>query len=292
MSIRAQVGERILPLQLTAASQLLINRLVKLTAGVPSYATYGEVVAGVTRATGDANDYVVTAFPLDQINTTFFVTLASSIAAHSPLFASADGKVRGAAYTFVDRSQKDRPSPSANAVYIVPAGAWATGGATAGQIATYTHVGTSWAYADPAAGALGYITEEGRYIVYNGSAWVDAKIVAYACEEGVAGETISAYVMNRTRLLTREDFPTSLDQCVRFVCAGKSTSETDADASVVISDGRIVSGDAAIVTVVAQAGTATIQKAVVTAGTITVTLSGNGGAGTILSYIVFRSLDA
>jgi hypothetical protein len=292
MSIRSQVGEQLLPIQLTAASQLLINRFVKLTAGVPAYAGPGEIVFGVTRSIGDANDYRTIVHPLDQIDKTFFIRLGGTVAAHDPLFVSTSGVAKTSAYTFVDRSQADRPSPGADAVYIVPAGAWSTGGATANQIATYTHVGTVWAYADPTTGDVGYITEEARYVIYNGSAWVDAYPVAYACEEGVSGEEISAYVNGNTRVLTRKDLPSSIGANLLFKCAGSSTSENDADASVVITDGRILSTDKAMATIAAQAGTATILKAVCTAKTLTITLSGNGGAGTVINYMIFNSLDA
>ena len=66
---------------------------------------------------------------------------------------------------------------------------------------------------------------------------------------------------------------------------------------VVVSDNRIVAGDIAIVTIANQTGQAgdtlllfTVLKAVCTDGTLTVTLSGNGGAGTVINYIIVRSL--
>lgn len=71
--------------------------------------------------------------------------------------------------------------------------------------------------------------------------------------------------------------------------AGKSASENDADASVVITATGVLSSDMVFATIIAQAGTATIIKAVPTADTITVTLSGNGGAGTVIAYQVLRA---
>ena len=71
--------------------------------------------------------------------------------------------------------------------------------------------------------------------------------------------------------------------------AGISPSETDSDASVVISVAGVLSTDIVLCTIVGQAGTAYIVKAVPTTDTITVTLSGNGGAGTKIAYQVLRA---
>lgn len=72
--------------------------------------------------------------------------------------------------------------------------------------------------------------------------------------------------------------------------AGLSASETDSDASVVISVAGVAASDIILATIQAQAGTASILKAVPTTNTITVTLSGNGGAGTIIQYAALRAV--
>jgi len=72
--------------------------------------------------------------------------------------------------------------------------------------------------------------------------------------------------------------------------AGKSTSEIDADAAVVISAvGALAATDFAQAQLVAATNVVYVTKTVVTNDTVTVTLSGNGGAGTIVSYVVYRA---
>jgi hypothetical protein len=292
MAITKFLGATEFPITLTAASQLQKNRLVKRTGLVPSYATPGTAVYGRTVELGNEFDFAVAVQPLESVNGTFLLSLAGTVAAGNPLFPAATlGKVKTANGTAVNRSAADRPSPGANAVYIVPAAGWATGGATAGQIATYTHVGTSWAYADAVAGDTYYVTQEGIYLTHNGSSWVDAKVIAYALEAGVSGDDVICLVDNSTRKLGKEDFTSELLPREIQVCVGKSASENEADASVVVSDGRILAGDIALCTIQAQAGTAYIVKSVCTAKTLTVTLSANGGAGTVIGYKIFRTLD-
>jgi hypothetical protein len=82
---------------------------------------------------------------------------------------------------------------------------------------------------------------------------------------------------------------------------GASAAEADDDSEVVVSDNRIAADDIAIVTIAGQTGEASggdpstltpvyVVKAVCTAGKLTVTLSGDGGAGTVINYIIVRSL--
>ena len=72
--------------------------------------------------------------------------------------------------------------------------------------------------------------------------------------------------------------------------AGKSASETDADASIVITvTGAVAATDFAQAQMVAGANAVYVTRTVVTTDTVTVTLSGNGGAGTIVSYVVYRA---
>lgn len=72
--------------------------------------------------------------------------------------------------------------------------------------------------------------------------------------------------------------------------AGTSASEVDADATVVITVTGALSTDTASVVLRAAANSVYVTKAVLTADTLTVTLSGNGGAGTQVDYQVFRAV--
>lgn len=72
--------------------------------------------------------------------------------------------------------------------------------------------------------------------------------------------------------------------------AGVSSAENDSDASVVITVAGVLATDVVTASILAQAGTASILKVVPTTDTITVTLSGNGGAGTQISYSVLRAI--
>lgn len=74
-----------------------------------------------------------------------------------------------------------------------------------------------------------------------------------------------------------------------IVAAGSSAAENDADASVVIAIPGVAATDVATVTLRAAANAVYVTKAVLTADTLTVTLSGNGGAGTVVDYTVSRA---
>ena len=75
--------------------------------------------------------------------------------------------------------------------------------------------------------------------------------------------------------------------------AGSTASENDGDSSVVGTAGvyvGIAATDFVSCTIRAQAGTAYIKACVPSADTITVTLSGNGGVGTVIDYVVVRAV--
>lgn len=73
------------------------------------------------------------------------------------------------------------------------------------------------------------------------------------------------------------------------IAAGKSTAETDADATVTITvAGILAASDFAQAQLIAATNAVYVTKTVVTDNTVTVTLSGNGGAGTQVSYVVYR----
>ena len=71
--------------------------------------------------------------------------------------------------------------------------------------------------------------------------------------------------------------------------AGATTPEVDADASVVAAVTGVLATDIVVATILAQANTVNIIKAVPTTDTLTFTLSGNGGAGTSIQYVVYRA---
>lgn len=73
------------------------------------------------------------------------------------------------------------------------------------------------------------------------------------------------------------------------IFTGLSVSEEDADATVTISVPGLVAGDVAMATLKAAANAVYVTKAVCGTDTIAVTLSGNGGAGTIVSYVAFKA---
>lgn len=70
---------------------------------------------------------------------------------------------------------------------------------------------------------------------------------------------------------------------------GLSAAEVDADATVTIAASGVLATDVVIATLSAAANAVYVTKAVCTTDTITVTLSGNGGAGTVVNYMVFRA---
>lgn len=72
--------------------------------------------------------------------------------------------------------------------------------------------------------------------------------------------------------------------------AGSSAAEVDGDASVVITVTGALSTDVASVVLRAAANDVYVKKAVLTADTLTVTLSGNGGAGTVVDYVIHRAV--
>lgn len=74
----------------------------------------------------------------------------------------------------------------------------------------------------------------------------------------------------------------------KTIYTGLSVSESDADATVTISVPGLVAGDVAVCTLKAAANAVYVTKAVCGTDSIVVTLSGNGGAGTVVSYIALK----
>lgn len=185
------VGEIGFPMTMSAASRLERNRLVKLTNRVAAYTGYGDTAQGVVTARGDENDYAVPVFPLTKIDRTFFVTLGSAVAVDRSVVPGADGKGYGVTYDVVNMDTADRPSPAGDAVYIVPAGGWSTGGATANQIAVYAS--SAWSYVTPVAGDAIYNADDSKFYIFNGTAWVATAAAGKACEAGAVGQDVALY---------------------------------------------------------------------------------------------------
>lgn len=88
-----------------------------------------------------------------------------------------------------------------------------------------------------------------------------------------------------------------LDCCLRgtsspqsIIAAGLSVAENDVDASVVVAIPGLLATDVVTAIVSAAAAAVYVTKAICTANTLTVTLSGNGGAGTVVNYQITRAL--
>lgn len=285
----AYLGERAFPIQCTAASQLERNRAVKITSGVPAYPSYGDTPIGVTKSRSDANDYETIVMPFEYLDGSFFIDCADTITAHQLIFSNTSGKALAITGTAASRSVVQPGSPSSGDIYIVPANAtilatWST--ATAGQVGTYT---TGWAYTTPTAGDIYYVTDEGVYIVFNGSAWVTCEPIGYAGEAGVDGGTIAAYRYQSLARVGYNQLSDTIRSSYRVVVAGQTASETDADAAVIHYDQRILATDLAVASFESVTNAVYIQSAVCSAQTLTITLSGNGGASTICNFIVLRA---
>ena len=73
-----------------------------------------------------------------------------------------------------------------------------------------------------------YVSEEGKYYSWNGTAWVLAKVAAYANESGVVGDEIEAY---RSKDLDRANSDMLPANCnFGIALMGSSTAEADDDA--------------------------------------------------------------
>jgi hypothetical protein len=72
--------------------------------------------------------------------------------------------------------------------------------------------------------------------------------------------------------------------------AGSSASETDADGSIVVTATGAAATDVASVVLRASTNDVYVKKAVLTTDTLTVTLSGSGGVGTIVDYSIMRAV--
>lgn len=285
-------GYRVDELQCACSGTLERNRFASITkaTNTAAYAGAGSEVDGVITARS-ANSKV-SVYPVSSKKRTFLIKLLSAVDRGDALFPATNGQAVKSSYDVIS-GVTALPNLSADAVYLLPAVPTGSGWADHGNaVAIYTHEGTKWAYVDVSAtanvGLTVHVSAEGKYYTWNGTAWVLAKVAAYANEAGVVGDEIEAYRSKDLDRVNSDMLPANCNFGIALM--GASVAENDVNASIVVLDNRIAAGDKAIVTIAAQAGTAAVLKAVCTAGTLTVTLSGNGGAGTVINYIIVRSL--
>jgi len=275
-----------------AASALLKNRFLTYTKSTETaaYSTYGESPDGFSTADGTAyGDSYSVSLRLFKNPETFWISLAGAVTLGDALvIGSATGQAKTKDYSVTNMHETSAPSPGADATYVVPSAGW--GGLHGNAVAVYTHVGTSWAYTEMTAGTAGTVVlnaADGRYYVWSGTAWVEAPIVGYALDSVASGGAVTVLRLKEVNRVAKTDL--SFNYGMMFTVA--STSETDADAEVVISDPRIAVGDVGIAVNLAATNAVTIKGIVITAGTATITLSGNGGASTVATIAIFRAIS-
>lgn len=320
MSISKHMGVQSFPLQLAAASQLMERRVVKISAvNVPAYATYGDVALGYTTQRGDENDYAVTVMPFDFIDGTFFLDLEGTVIAHAPLFATGTvGKVKtyttiagGTTYTVKSRSLDLAADPTKGDTYIIPTNAtqiatWNNHAditdAVAGDVVYFN--GTNWLAADdgitvattagnctPIAGDVYYVEDEGIFVIWSGTAWVEAPVLAYAGEAGVSGGYIACYNNKKSAQVSIEQLNSSIRPALKLVCAGQITIADNATSGAYYND-QILSTDYVFVSkVTTTSGVSVPVNAVCAADTVTVTCTDPGADGLTVNILVVRAIS-
>lgn len=287
-------GYRVDELQCACSGTLERNRFASITkaTNTAAYAGAGDEVDGVITARS-ANSKV-SVYPVSSKKRTFLIRLLSAVSRGDALFPAIDGQAVKSSHSVI-RGVTVEPELSADATYLLPAVPSGTNWTGHGNaVAIYDHSATAdkWSFVDVSAtknvGLTVYVSEEGKYYTWSGEAWALAKVAAYANEAGVVGDEIEAYRSKDLDRVNSDMLPANCNFGIALM--GASIAEVDANAKVEVLDNRIAAGDIAIVTIAGQTGTAYIVKAVCTAGTLTVTLSGNGGAGTVINYIIVRSL--
>ena len=277
----------------SCATTLERNRLIDINkaTGVATYSGPGSEPAGVTRARS-RND-LATIYPIASKTRSFLVKIASDVAAGDLLFPASNGMAVKSSHTVVTSGLKAEPTLSANATYRVPEGA--TGDHWLGKdnaVAVYDKTETKWTFIEADVGLTILDSSTGKYLSWDGEAWVLATPVAYANEAGVSGAEIEAYQISDMGRISGVFTPEEMN--FGIVLMGQGTPEAASPTAVVVLDARIKAGDVAFVTIAGQTGDnnvmAHIVKAVCTAGELTITLSGDGGAGTVINYMIVRGL--
>jgi hypothetical protein len=320
MAISKYTGVQSFPLQLTAVSQLMERRVVTISsANVPAYATYGGIALGYITQRGDENDYMVTVMPFDFIDGTFFLDLAGTVATHSPLFATGViGKVKtytviagGALYTVKSRSLDLAAAPASGDTYIVPANSTQIAtwnghaditGAVYGDVVRWD--GSNWFAADdgttvattagnctPVAGDVYYVADEGIFVIWSGTAWVEAPVLAYAGGAGVSGGYIACYRKTKATQVSVEQLDSGVRSAIKLVCLGQINIADNATSGAYHND-QILSTDSVFISkVTTTSGVSIPVSAVVTADTVTVTCTDPGADGVTVNILVVRAVS-
>lgn len=292
----------------SCATTLERNRLINIdkATGAATYSGPGSEPAGVTRARSRNN--LATIYPIASKTRSFLVKIASDVAAGDLLFPAADGMAVSSSHTVITSGLQTEPSSlSKDAAYLVPVGAAGDNWGTKGNaVAVYKHSegGGAWTFTEVAAPAVDnnnvgltiFDSSIGKYLSWNGTAWVLATPVACANEAGVSGAEIEAYQISDMGRISGVFTPEEMN--FGIVLMGQGTPEAASPTAVVVSDTRIKADDVAFVTIAGQTGvsgddgtvTAHIVKAVCTAGKLTITLSSDGGADTVINYMIVRGL--
>jgi hypothetical protein len=289
-------GERALPLQLTAASALVRNRLVTITSGVPAYPGYGETALGITRNDSDVNDYVTPVMPLSNLDSSVFIDIVGTVTAHALLFPTGIlGKAKASDYTFKSRSVGVATSTNGHR-YIVPTeptnlAAWT---AALGTLTTGDHayrVGGAWTEVANVAGDIGYVEDEGCYIAWTGTAWVTVEAVGRASSGGVTGDTIPMYNDGSLKTpVTWEDLEDAIRSVTKVVAAGTATVVSGQTAIGVLDD-RINVGDYCQTSIVTKGTNAAyIVGTSLTADAVTITVNTDPGSGGCVIYYEIKRL--
>jgi len=290
-------GSRKIPFNCNITSTLEDSRVVTITkaTNVATYATYGSEVEGAIkdRATYAAGGLdTASVYPINAISETLLVKLAGAVVRGNLLFPVANGMAVQSSYTAITRGIAAQPSLSADAIYLLPAavsGTEWTGHANA--VYTYTHVGTVHTFVDVDAttnlGLTVYVSDEKRYYTWNGTAWVAAKSFGIADESGASGAEIAFYNVKDNGIFTPENLPVNLNYGSPLVL---TYSGNPGGTSVTILDTRIVAADKVFASIQGGTNTGYIIKIVCTTGTITITLSADTGANTIIHCMVIKQL--
>jgi hypothetical protein len=296
MSIKRFTGERILPFFLTSDAQLERNRFVTFNKSTlkAAYTSYGSVAEGVTRIRHEEYNasYDATVMPLSYADTTFFVTMASAVDVGDLIFPTKDGKGVTATYEVQSMSRVAVPTPVEGESWIVSGSAWDDSAGfepAAGSLVTYD--GEDWVEVTlaEAEGTVIFNVEDGKYYICSTTVWVPTKKAAISGGKGSAGSDVVCYNVSSPAVISREDLPVELNHSSRILISGIADVGA-ADTSVEVASGVISAGDTVIATIQAATNAIYVTRAVSAAGKITITVSGVGGAGTKVGYIVMRAI--
>lgn len=287
MAISKYKGEQLYPLLCTGAKQLEPFRVAKITNGQADYPGRGEEAVGKTgRVRGEEdNDYAVNIMPFDFVTGTFFLDLAASVSANELLFpCGTDGKVRSSKGTVQSRSiDASGETPESGTKYIVPADMdWDGNTDNANSVATYT---SSYAVEEPETDDIYYVADEGVYVIWNGTAWVEVKGVCYSDEAGSAGERITCKLEKSISKVGYEQLDSSVKSTYKIVAGG--TISLSAATSGTANDDRIAAGDFVQATIQSNDGNSSITKVVTTENTVTVTVSASTTG--VIFYTILRA---